>query len=140
MCLCNRLGIMYVFLLCSLTQCSHADGRLHILTSLGDMYSFPAYLLRVNFIYQFKTRNIFLTVGDDEDMTPLIRSQILSLSLFLSLSLSPPPLPPHTVNNIIIWCSFSTECGTLINVIRTALLLLLVPSELSSLELNNNVQ
>ena len=129
MCLCNRLGIMYVFWLCSLTQCSHADGRLHILTSLGDMYSFPAYLLRVNFIYQFKTRNIFLTVGDDEDMTPLIRSQILSLSL-----------PPHTVNNIIIWCSFSTECGTLINVIRTALLLLLVPSELSSLELNNNVQ
>ena len=31
------------------------------------------YCLRVNFIYQLKQRNIFLTVGDDEDLNPLIR-------------------------------------------------------------------
>lgn len=97
-------------MLCSLTACSHADGRLHILTSLHDIYSFPAYLLRVNFIYQFKTRNIFLTVGDDEDMTPLIRS----LSPFLTPSLlsSLPPLYLRSVAYVIILFSLqSMEYG-----------------------------
>ena len=87
------------------------------------MYSFPAYLLRVNFIYQFKTKNIFLTVGDDEDMTPLIRLVSLSLS-----------------THMLIVFSLDIECGMLISVIKMALLLLLVLSELSSLELSNNVR
>ncbi len=43
------------------------------MTSLRDMISFNAYLLRVNFIYQLKQRNIFLTVGDDEEFKTLIK-------------------------------------------------------------------
>ena len=57
----------------SLTTTAHAHGAVHILTSLRDMVSFPAYLLRVNFIYQLKQRNIFLTVGDDEEFNTLIK-------------------------------------------------------------------
>ncbi|XP_064382449.1 vacuolar protein sorting-associated protein 11 homolog [Halichondria panicea] len=50
-----------------------AQGEVHIMTSLRDMTSFNAYLLRVNFIYQLKQRNIFLTVGDDEEFKTLIK-------------------------------------------------------------------
>lgn len=49
------------------------SGFLHILTSLSSMLSIEAYVLRIQYIYQLKTRNIILTVGDDEDFTPLIR-------------------------------------------------------------------
>jgi len=45
----------------------------HILTSLRDIISFPAYLLRVHFIYQLRQKNIFITVGNDEDLVPAIR-------------------------------------------------------------------
>ena len=133
MCVCSYTSVLPIcMVLCSLTASLHADGRLHILTSLRDIYSFPAYLLRVNFIYQFKTRNIFLTVGDDEDMTPLIRS--------LSLSLSPSLPPSLPLSLFILYYFFSTECGIWISVIRMAPLLLLVPSGPSSLELNNSAQ
>jgi hypothetical protein len=54
-------------------QVLHAGGSLHILLTLREMITFGAYALRVNFIYQLKQRNFFLTVGDDEDMSPLIR-------------------------------------------------------------------
>lgn len=37
------------------------------------MLSFKAYLLRLNFIYQLKQHNIFLTVGDDEEFKTLIK-------------------------------------------------------------------
>jgi len=53
---------------------AHAGGVIYILTTLQQMISFPAYALRVNFIYQLKQQNFFLTVGDDEDMVPMIRS------------------------------------------------------------------
>lgn len=53
--------------------CVHSLGQLHILSSLRDIISFQAYALRVNFIYQLKQRNIFITVGDDEEFTPLIK-------------------------------------------------------------------
>ncbi len=43
------------------------------MTSLRDMISFNAYLLRVSYIYQLKQRNIFLTVGDDEEFKTLIK-------------------------------------------------------------------
>ena len=46
---------------------------MHILTSLRDIISFPAYLLRVHFIYQLRQKNIFITVGNDEDLVPAIR-------------------------------------------------------------------
>ncbi len=46
---------------------------MHVLVSLREMITFGAYVLRVNFIYQLRQRNIFITVGDDEDLTPLIR-------------------------------------------------------------------
>lgn len=49
------------------------SGFLHIMTSLSSMLSIQAYALRIQHIYQLKTRNIILTVGDDEDFTPLIR-------------------------------------------------------------------
>lgn len=100
---CAYVSELQICTLYSLTTCSHADGRLHILTSLRDIYSFPAYLLRVNFIYQFKTRNIFLTVGDDEDMTPLIRSLF---SLSLSLFAPPPPLHAYTVLLMLLCCLY----------------------------------
>ena len=75
-----------------------------MLLSLGELISFGAYIQRVNFIYQLKQRNIFLTVGDDEDMSPLIRYNsfftplhssipLFSSSLFPPLFLSPPSLP-----------------------------------------------
>lgn len=53
----------------------HAGGNLHILLNLREMITFGAYVKRVNFIYQLKQRNLFLTVGDDEDMTPLVRCE-----------------------------------------------------------------
>ena len=37
------------------------------------MFTFKAYGQRVQHLYQLKTRNIVLTVGDDEDFSPLIR-------------------------------------------------------------------
>ena len=52
---------------------AHSHGVLHVLTSLRDILSFQSYLLRVNFIYQLKQKNIVITVGDDEDLSPLIR-------------------------------------------------------------------
>lgn len=57
------------------TPTSHAGGSLHILLSFRDMITFGAYVTRVNFIYQLKQRNLFLTVGDDEDMVPLVRCE-----------------------------------------------------------------
>lgn len=52
---------------------AHSHGALHVLTSLRDILSFRSYASRVNFIYQLKQRNIVITVGDDEDLSPLIR-------------------------------------------------------------------
>lgn len=49
------------------------SGFLHIMSSLSSMLSISAYAKRIQHIYQLKTRNIILTVGDDEDFTPLIR-------------------------------------------------------------------
>jgi hypothetical protein len=49
------------------------SGFFHVMTSISDMFSIQAYRLRVQHIYQLKTRNIILTVGDDEDFCPLIR-------------------------------------------------------------------
>lgn len=49
------------------------SGFFHIMTNISTMFSTQAYVLRVQHIYQLKTRNILLTVGDDEDFTPLIR-------------------------------------------------------------------
>ncbi len=53
--------------------CVHAGGNLYILLNLRELISFAAYALRLNFIYQLKQRNFFITVGDDEDFAPLIR-------------------------------------------------------------------
>ena len=55
--------------------CSLLDGGgfIHILMSLSNIISYQAYVLRVQYIYQLKTRNIVVTVGDDEDFTPLVR-------------------------------------------------------------------
>ena len=66
---------MYVvlFVFPSVIVSSDASGCLHILSSLVDMFSFKAYIQRVPHLYQLKTRNIVITVGDDEDFTPLIR-------------------------------------------------------------------
>ena len=54
--------------------CSLLDGGdfVHILTSLSNIISYQAYVLRVQYIYQLKTRNIVVTVGHDEDFTPLV--------------------------------------------------------------------
>ena len=49
------------------------EGKIHILSSLKEMFSYQAYELRVHLIYQLKQRNIFVTVGDDEDLQPLIK-------------------------------------------------------------------
>ena len=51
----------------------HAGGIIHILMTLQQMISFGAYELRVNFIYQLKQHNFFLTVGEDEEMFPIVR-------------------------------------------------------------------
>ena len=50
-----------------------AVGFMHILYRLSEMFSFKAYGQRIQHLYQLKTRNIVVTVGDDEDFTPLIR-------------------------------------------------------------------
>jgi hypothetical protein len=50
-----------------------SQGEMHVLTSFSDLLSIKAYLLRVSFIYQMKQRNVIITVGDDEDLAPLIR-------------------------------------------------------------------
>ncbi len=50
-----------------------AEGFIHILSSFTAMFSFQAFVSRVQHIYQLKTRSIIVTVGDDEDFTPLIR-------------------------------------------------------------------
>ena len=49
------------------------EGKMHILSSLREMLSYQAYELRVHIVYQLKQRNIFVTVGDDEDLQPLIK-------------------------------------------------------------------
>ena len=43
------------------------------MSSVSEMLFCHAYALRVQHIYQLKSRNVFLTVGDDEDFCPLIR-------------------------------------------------------------------
>ena len=48
-------------------------GYLHIMTSTNDILSYQGYVVRVQHLYQLKTRNIILSVGDDEDFSPLIR-------------------------------------------------------------------
>ena len=59
---------------CLLDWQPHSQGEVHVLTSFTDVLSNKSYLLRVNFIYQMKQRNVIITVGDDEDLTPMIRS------------------------------------------------------------------
>lgn len=50
-----------------------SSGGFHIMSSVSEMLFCHAYALRVQHIYQLKSRNVFLTVGDDEDFCPLIR-------------------------------------------------------------------
>ena len=63
-----------LYILNNVCVCSLLDGGgfVHILMSLSNII-YQAYVLRVQYIYQLKTRNIVVTVGDDEDFTPLVR-------------------------------------------------------------------
>lgn len=60
-----------------------------MLTSFNDVLTIKAYLLRVSFIYQMKQRNVIITVGDDEDFTPIIRCV---LQPHTTITYSPYPL------------------------------------------------
>ncbi|CAI8032330.1 Vacuolar protein sorting-associated protein 11 homolog [Geodia barretti] len=86
-----------------------SQGSLHVLTSFSDILSTSAYLLRVSLVYQMRQRNVIITVGDDEDLMPIIRVwnyEKLTKEGIPTLSRSIPALIPNgRQSSVMVVCA-----------------------------------